>query len=68
MTIRRELRTDYRCPQCGTPLVGDRDLLSCTEHGFFFAYGPQLLVRLPRENGQATALLPWEREELQAAR
>jgi predicted RNA-binding Zn-ribbon protein involved in translation (DUF1610 family) len=51
----------YTCPNCGNKLTGDRDLLRCEDHGAFFAYGPQLLVRAPRENGKHhETLMPWE--------
>jgi len=51
----------FTCPDCGAQLVKDRDLLRCESHGAFFAYGPQLLVRAPRENGKHhEVLLPWE--------
>jgi hypothetical protein len=51
----------YICPDCGSKLVQERDLLRCQNHGAFFAYGPQLLVRAPRENGKHSEVeLPWE--------
>ena len=51
----------YMCPDCGSKLVKERDLLRCQSHGAFFAYGPQLLVRAPRENGKHSEVaLPWE--------
>jgi hypothetical protein len=51
----------YTCPDCGGKLVKERDLLRCQSHGSFFAYGPQLLVRAPRENGKhSEVVLPWE--------
>ena len=51
----------YTCPDCGAKLSIDSELLRCEQHGVFFAYGPQLLVRAPRENGKARAtLMPWE--------
>ncbi len=48
------------CPECGATLVHERDLLICKEHGAFFAYGPQLLVRAPHTAKPANPLLPWE--------
>jgi hypothetical protein len=49
------------CPDCGGRLLLERDLLLCKEHGAFFAYGPQLLVRAPRPvTKQPEAELPWE--------
>jgi hypothetical protein len=38
------------CPTCGSKLASERDLLRCDEHGTFFVYGPQLLVRAPRQD------------------
>jgi|RhiMetdeSRZDD1v2_1073273.scaffolds.fasta_scaffold1346939_1 hypothetical protein len=53
----------YNCPDCGSKLIRERDLLCCERHGAFFAYGPQLLVRAPRENGKHHELLmPWENQ------
>jgi hypothetical protein len=52
---------DYTCPDCGNKLTRERDALHCESHGAFFAYGPQLLVRAPRENGKHhDTLMPWE--------
>jgi hypothetical protein len=49
------------CPDCGAKLAPERDLLICKEHGAFFAYGPQLLVRAARTATKAAeASLPWE--------
>ena len=54
MTIRN-------CPDCGGKLSSDQDLLYCKEHGAFFVYGPQLLVRAPRQDiNLPDALLPRE--------
>jgi hypothetical protein len=51
----------YTCPDCGSKLVNERDLLHCKTHGAFFAYGPQLLVRMASENGKRHhTLMPWE--------
>jgi hypothetical protein len=50
MFARQIETTDRRCPTCGSKLVSERDLLRCEEHGTFFAYGPQLLVRTPRQD------------------
>jgi hypothetical protein len=55
----------YTCPDCGAKLTRDRDVLRCENHGAFFAYGPQLLVRVPHENGkQRETLMPWETQGL----
>ena len=56
------------CPDCGGKLAQERDLLVCKEHGAFFAYGPQLLVRAPRpatKSGEPA--LPWENQRAQMA-
>jgi hypothetical protein len=51
----------YTCPDCGSKLTIERDLLHCKSHGAFFAYGPQLLVRAASENGKRhEPLMPWE--------
>lgn len=60
--VQREMRVQSQiCPDCGGKLSVERDLFLCKEHGAFFAYGPQLLVRAPRADAESTnALLPWE--------
>jgi hypothetical protein len=60
--FQRQIRyEDLSCPDCGLKLSPDRDLLICEEHGAFFAYGPQLLVRAPRPATKPTDVpLPWE--------
>jgi hypothetical protein len=51
----------YTCPDCGSKLTKERDLLCCQNHGSFFAYGPQLLVRAPHQNGKHNeVVMPWE--------
>lgn len=51
----------HACPMCGTLLVRDGDLLTCSQHGAFFAYGPQLVVRAPAQHVRLqNAPLPWE--------
>jgi hypothetical protein len=53
------------CPKCSAALARDNGVLRCEAHGAFFAYGPQLLVRVPRPNGKlAEAPLPWEQRKL----
>ena len=50
-----------KCPDCGNKLAIERDLFHCKEHGAFFTYGPQLLVRAPRQSTRLPdVLLPWE--------
>lgn len=60
--VQRELRTETRaCPECGQKLTHERDMFLCREHGAFFAYGPQLLVRAPGTVVRASEIaLPWE--------
>ena len=54
-------KTALTCPLCHAALAHEQGALRCETHGAFFAYGPQLLVRLPRAHGkQADALMPWE--------
>jgi hypothetical protein len=49
------------CPDCGGKLLSERDLLICNEHGAFFTYGPQLLVRASRPaTKSAEPSMPWE--------
>lgn len=61
MTYQREGTGHYRCPACGSQLTSERDLLRCDQHGEFFAYGPHLLVRAPRNADRLPdTLLPWE--------
>jgi hypothetical protein len=62
--FQREIRAHTQtCPDCGSKLTADSDLLQCKEHGAFFAYGPQLLVRVPRQISKSSEqLMPWERE------
>ncbi len=56
------------CPDCGAKLSQERDLLLCQEHGAFFAYGPQLLVRAPRPAMKsAEPSLPWEQQRAKLA-
>jgi hypothetical protein len=59
----------YTCPNCGSKLVRDQELLRCESHGAFFAYGPQLLVRAPRANTRRSeVLLPWENHSTRGVR
>ena len=63
MFKRETLAENPACPDCGVKLLPERDLLLCKEHGAFFAYGPQLVVRAPNGTGKpADALLPWENQ------
>jgi hypothetical protein len=51
------------CPECGKELCEQNDTLHCDEHGDFFSYGPQLLVRCASETliPAIPMLMPWER-------
>jgi hypothetical protein len=62
--FQRELNSEnLMCPECGAKLATERDLYVCKDHGAFFAYGPQLLVRAPRPSLKqpADSVLPWEK-------
>jgi uncharacterized Zn finger protein (UPF0148 family) len=65
--VHRNTETAHVCPVCGTELAREGGALRCESHGMFFAYGPQLLVRVPRNTGRSSEpLLPWEsRKQLQ---
>lgn len=64
MLMRETVTTTYVCPSCGKRLVNDNGAWRCTEHGAFFAYGPQLLVRAPEpEQRSQSPALPWELAE-----
>jgi hypothetical protein len=54
----------YTCPTCGRELKKERGELRCEDHGVFFAYGPQLLVRAPAEDSRpAKPDMPWEQQK-----
>jgi hypothetical protein len=61
--------TTHVCPICGRELSDERGALHCEEHGDFFSYGPQLLVRCVSEEytSPIPRLMPWERLDEQAA-
>jgi hypothetical protein len=49
------------CPDCSDKLSQERELLICNQHGAFFLYGPQLLVRASRPTAKPIEpSLPWE--------
>jgi hypothetical protein len=49
------------CPDCSGKLLPERELLICHQHGAFFLYGPQLLVRAPQPATKpAEPSMPWE--------
>jgi hypothetical protein len=57
-TIQQEVLV---CPDCGSKLSPERELLICQEHGAFFVYGSQLLVRAPiHASKPAEPPMPWE--------
>jgi hypothetical protein len=60
--FQRQIQQDVLvCPDCGGKLSSERDLLICNEHGAFFTYGPQLLVRAARPATKpAEPSMPWE--------
>jgi hypothetical protein len=61
MFQRQKQKEALVCPDCRGKLSPERDLLICNEHGAFFAYGPQLLVRAPRPATKpAEPSMPWE--------
>ncbi len=60
--VQREKSETYTCPNCGRELRKERGELRCVEHGVFFAYGPNLVVRAPaRAEHEAKIQLPWEK-------
>jgi hypothetical protein len=67
--FKRETQVESQlCPDCGEKLSQERDLLLCQEHGAFFYYGPQLLVRAPRPATKASEpALPWENQRARVA-
>ena len=67
--FKRETQAESQiCPDCGVRLEQERELFMCKEHGAFFAYGPQLLVRAPRPATKAgEAALPWENQRAHSA-
>lgn len=49
------------CPDCGGKLSPERDLLICDEHGAFFIYGAQLLMRASAPASKPPEPpMPWE--------
>jgi len=62
MFQRRKIQQEVLvCPDCGGQLSPERDLLLCDEHGVFFIYGQQLLVRASGPASKPGAPpMPWE--------
>lgn len=50
----------YECPSCGKRLTKDGEVWTCVQHGAFFAYSPQLLVRAPEETERVQTPMPWD--------
>jgi hypothetical protein len=50
------------CPNCGNELEDTHGELRCDEHGTFFAYGPNLLVRAAttEQDNHPNVQMPWE--------
>jgi hypothetical protein len=64
----RTTETAHVCPVCQAELACEGGVLRCETHGTFFAYGPHLLVRVPRTNGRASeTLMPWESRKQQVS-
>lgn len=61
--VERQLENGtYLCPQCHQKLIQRETELICPDHGSFFAYGPQLVVRSPRkDDDKGNVSLPWEK-------
>lgn len=61
MFYHRSYSRTYLCPKCGRRLTHSHELFYCEEHGSFFIYGSQLLVRVScPELHLSEKLLPWE--------
>ncbi|MFN8504876.1 hypothetical protein [Kouleothrix sp.] len=61
MFKREPQAANLNCPECGAALAQERDLLICKEHGTFFMYGTQLIVRAPGASSRpAEAPMPWD--------
>jgi hypothetical protein len=60
--FKRELYVEeFTCPECGAKLSQERELFYCKEHGAFFQYSPQLLVRAPATPAKpGDTVMPWE--------
>ena len=54
--------TSRECPLCRTVLVEQEGVFSCAEHGDWYAYGANLLVRAPSAEQKAPTRfsMPWE--------
>ncbi len=48
------------CPTCGASLTRNGKAFTCKQHGDFFRYGANLLVRVPRPAVSLSVLPPWE--------
>lgn len=52
----------YACPSCGCQLASDGSAYRCEEHGLWFTYGANLLVRGPSDEHKIRDrfTMPWE--------
>ncbi len=50
------------CPVCGQAVVESDGFYTCAEHGDWYSYSPNLLVRAPSCEAKAAerVLMPWE--------
>ena len=55
--------TQRTCPTCGGLLAEGDGFFVCAEHGKWYSYSANLLVRAPSVEAQAPerVLMPWER-------
>jgi hypothetical protein len=60
MFERQKIET-HACPNCGKELHVEHGELRCADHGTFFAYGPNLVVRAAIQPEQLLDVqMPWE--------
>ncbi len=54
--------TSRACPLCGEAMAEVDDHFTCAEHGDWFSYSANLLVRAPGAEAKASerVLMPWE--------
>ncbi len=55
--------TQRRCPVCEQPLAFNDGFFVCGDHGNWYSYSDNLLVRAPGNEAKATerVVMPWER-------
>ncbi len=62
MFEQQKVNETYLCPQCQQKLTWHEADLICPNHGVFFVYGSNLLVRSARQDDdKGTVTLPWEK-------